>query len=135
MTQAEQAEALYAWLTEQVTYDHRYYSAPAAMPYASTTAYGALHDHMAICGGYAQALQLLFRQAGIPCITVSGKMGGENHMWDFAQIDGQWRYFDATSDRGRADYGFLYFGVEGETLTRYTWDQSWAEALAERLSF
>ena len=135
MTQTEQAEALYAWLTEQVTYDHRYYSAPAAMPYASTTAYGALHDHTAICGGYAQALQLLFRQAGIPCITVSGKMGGENHMWDLAQIDGQWRYFDATSDRGRADYGFLYFGVEGEALTRYTWDQSWAEALAERLSF
>ena len=28
-----------------------------------------------------------------------------------------------------------FFGVEGETLTRYTWDQSWAEALAERLSF
>lgn len=53
MTQMEQAEALYTWLTGQVVYDQRYYAAPAEMPYASTTAYGALRDHLAICGGYA----------------------------------------------------------------------------------
>ena len=76
------------------------------MPYSATTAYGALHDHLAICGGYAQAFQMLLQQAEIPCITVSGKMGGENHMWVLAQVDGQWLYFDPTSDRGRVDYGF-----------------------------
>lgn len=129
----EQAEALYIWLTDQVKYDHRYYAAPAEMPYESMTAYGALHDHLAICGGYAQALQLLFEQAGIPCMTVNGRMGGENHMWNLAKVDGQWLYFDATSDRGRSAYGFSYFGVGAEDLVRYTWDQStvqrWAEAL------
>ena len=88
MGKAAQAEALYAYLTEQVRYDFRYYSQPGEMPYSATTAYGALHDHLAICGGYAQAFQMLLQQAEIPCITVSGKMGGENHMWVLAQVDG-----------------------------------------------
>ena len=59
MGKAAQAEALYAYLTEQVRYNFRYYSQPGEMPYSATTAYGALHDHLAICGGYAQAFQLL----------------------------------------------------------------------------
>lgn len=133
MSPSEQAQALYTWLTQQVRYDFRYYSQPEEMPYDSTTAYGALHDHLAICGGYAQAYQLLLKQAGIPCITVSGKMGGENHMWNLASVDGQWRYFDPTSDRGRADYGFNCFGVEAEALVRYEWDREWADQLSKAL--
>ena len=133
MGKAAQAEALYAYLTEQVRYDFRYYSQPGEMPYSATTAYGALHDHLAICGGYAQAFQMLLQQAEIPCITVSGKMGGENHMWVLAQVDGQWLYFDPTSDRGRADYGFQYFGVGEDALFRYTWDREGARSLTEAL--
>ena len=133
MGKAAQAEALYAYLTEQVRYDFRYYSQPGEMPYSATTAYGALHDHLAICGGYAQAFQMLLQQAEIPCITVSGKMGGENHMWVLAQVDGQWLYFDPTSDRGRADYGFQYFGVGEDALLRYTWDREGARSLTEAL--
>ena len=130
MGQREQAEALYAWLTEHVRYDFRYYGEPGEMPYDSTTAYGALHDNLA---SYAQAFQLLLEQAGIPCVTVSGQLGAENHMWDLAQIDGQWLYFDPTSDRGRAAYGFQCFGVEAGSLEGHTWDQTWAAALAEGL--
>ena len=131
--QQEKAEALYSYLTEQVRYDFRYYGQPGEMPYESTTAYGALHDHLAICGGYAQALQILLEQAEIPCITVIGKMGSENHMWNLAQIDGQWLYFDATSDRGRAEYGFSYCGAAPEELVRYVWEHDRAMFLAESI--
>ena len=133
MSQAEQAEALYTHLTEHVRYDFRYYGTPGEMPYDSTTAYGALHDQLAICGGHAQAFQSLLAQAGIPCVTVSGKMGGENHMWDLARIDGQWLYFDPTSDRGRAAYGFYFCGVGADTLERYEWDHKGAMQMAEAL--
>ena len=133
MTQMEQAQALYTYLTEQVRYDFRYYAQPGEMPYDSTTAYGALHDHLAVCGGYAQAFQLLLAQEDIPCITVSGKLGEENHMWNLAKVDGQWRYFDPTSDRGRAQYGFLYFGAASTGLDRHTWDSDQAAALAQSL--
>ena len=133
MGQRERAEALYTWLTERVRYDFRYYGDPGDMPYESTTAYGAFRENLAICGGYAQAFQQLLELADIPCITVSGKLGGENHMWTLARIDGQWLYFDPTSDRGRAEYGFQCCGVAAEGLTRYQWDQEWSEALAEAL--
>ena len=54
-------------------------------------------------------------------------------MWVLAQIDGQWLYFDPTSDRGRAEYGFNCFGVDADSLTRYEWDQDWAQRMAESL--
>ena len=131
MTDAEKAQALYTYVTEAVAYDQRYYSDPAHMPYDSQTAYGALHDGLAICGGYAQAVQVLFEKQGIPCYTVSGRMGGEYHMWNIACLDGTWLYFDATSDRGRAGYWFNYFGVQPEQLTNYTWDQDWVQRLIQ----
>lgn len=131
MTKLEKAEALYTYLTENVKYDHRYYSDRPSMPYDSQTAYGALHDNLAICGGYAQALQQLFQKAGIPCYTVSGEMGSEYHMWNIAYLDGEWRYFDATSDRGRADYWFNCFNVGADDLTRYVWDRDFTELLTQ----
>lgn len=133
MSTLERARALHAYLAETVDYDFRYYSDPASMPYDSITAYGALKNHLAICGGYAQALQALFRQAGIPCITVSGQLGRENHMWNLAKIDGEFFYFDATNDRHRGEFGYLYNGVTGEKLTQYTWDEEWSMELASKL--
>lgn len=129
MTGAEKAEALYTYVTENVRYDQRYYADRDNMPYDSQTAYGALHDGLAICGGYAQAVQRLFEAADIPCYTVTGTMGGENHMWNIAYLDGVWRYYDATSDRGRAAYWFNYFGVPSEQLARYEWDTDWVQRL------
>ncbi|MGI6180909.1 MAG: transglutaminase domain-containing protein [Agathobaculum sp.] len=133
MTETEKAERLYTYLTENVLYDHRYYSDRENMPYVSQTAYGALHDGLAICGGYAQALQVLFEKVGIPCFTVSGTMGGEYHMWNIARLDGEWNYFDATSDRGRADYWFNYFNVAQEKLSRYQWNTEWVQTLTQSL--
>ena len=52
-------------------------------------------------------------------------------MWNVAYLDGAWRYFDATSDRGRADYWFNYFGVSAEQRTRYTWDSDFVARLSE----
>ena len=49
MTQKEQAEAIYSYLAQNVSYDQRYYSDRVNMPYESQTAVGALRDHTAIC--------------------------------------------------------------------------------------
>ena len=100
MTDRERAAALYDYLIGTVDYDRRYYTDPAQLPLESQTAVGALRDHLAICGGYSLALQLLYEKAGIPCYTVSGTFGSENHMWNLALLDGEWLWFDATTDRG-----------------------------------
>ena len=132
MTAREQAQALYTFLTRSVQYDQRYYADRANMPYHSQTAIGALRDGTAICGGYSHALDLLFEQAGIPCYTVTGTSGGEHHMWNIAQLDGQWLWFDATADRSASpQYQPRHF-AQAELDARYTWDSAqldwlWAE--------
>ena len=124
MSQREKAEALYAYVTSTVSYDQRYYSDRNNMPYESQTALGALRDGIAICGGYSHAVKLLFEKVGIPCFNVTGKYFSENHMWNIALLDGQWLWFDATSDRGSTgEFGFLRFGLTELDGTKYTWDQ------------
>lgn len=130
MTERERAKALYAYLTVNVTYDQRYYSDRVNMPYESQTAVGALRDQTAICGGYANALKLLYEKIGIPCYTVSGKYFQENHMWNVALLDGQWLWFDATIDRGNTgEFGFLRFALTELDGTKYQYRQEDVQAL------
>lgn len=130
MTQREAAQTLYAYLTQNVSYDQRYYSDKASMPYESQTALGALRDGTAICGGYSNALALLFRQAGIPCYTVSGTSYGQNHMWNAAQMDGQWLWFDATADRGLTpEKGLRHFALAELDGDTYQWNDPAVTAL------
>ena len=130
MTQMEQAQTLYAYLTVNVAYDQRYYSDKANMPYASQTAVGALRDGSAICGGYANALKLLYEKVDIPCYTVSGKYFQENHMWNVARLDGEWLWFDATTDRGSTgEFGFLRFALTELDPMKYHYEEADVTAL------
>ena len=130
MTTMERAQAIYAYITANVEYDQLYYSDFSSMPYASQTALGALRDGTAICGGYSNALKLLFEMAGIECYNVTGSYFSENHMWNIANIDGQWLWFDATSDRGMSpEYGFLRFALTDLDTVKYTWDPKSVELL------
>ena len=122
MTKREQAETLYRYLAEHVTYDQRYYTDRPNMPYDSQTAIGALRDGVAICGGYSHALKLLFSQVGIPCYNVTGVFGSENHMWNIAYLDNQWLWFDATADRGTPHHLELRHFARKTLDERASWD-------------
>ena len=57
------------------------------------TAVGALLEGQATCEGYAQALTLLYRMAGIPCGIITGTAvdaagASERHSWCIADVDG-----------------------------------------------
>lgn len=130
MSQREQLETLYGWLTDNVKYDHRYYADRNTMPYLSTTATGAFEDKVAICGGYAQALDLLCDAIGVESYTVTGQGGGEAHMWTVVLVDGQWRYCDPTFDRGRSQYGYLYFLASAEEMAeKHSWDEAFIKEI------
>lgn len=44
-------------------------------------------------------------------------------MWNIALLDGQWLWFDATSDRGSTgEFGFLRFGLTELDETKYQWN-------------
>ncbi|MGN0779110.1 MAG: transglutaminase domain-containing protein [Aristaeellaceae bacterium] len=86
--------ALHDMLCEMTTYD-------LTAPHPDT-AYGALVEGRATCGGYARALTLLCRLAGIPCWTVCGTTSAadasEKHLWCAMNIGGVFTQTDPTWD-------------------------------------
>ena len=50
-----------------------------------------------VCEGYARAFKMACDRLSIPCILISGLGNGENHMWNYVQMeDGKWYGVDVT---------------------------------------
>lgn len=90
----------YDYLIESCTYDTAAASSNSSLYEESYSVYGALIKGRAVCEGYAKALQLLLRHAGITSTVVMGKSveTHEPHMWNLVQINGAYYYADATWD-------------------------------------
>lgn len=132
MGEEERLSALYTWLTDNVKYDHRYYADRDNLPFTATTATGAFNDNLAICGGYAHALELLCKAVGLEVYTVSGRAANDYHMWNMVRVDGQWRYCDPTFDRNMSQFGFRHFLVGAEVLSKdHQWDADFVERLID----
>lgn len=131
MTDEEKIYAVYSYVAANTAYDHRYYSNRDEMPYESMTAYGALKDNLAICGGYSWAVRLLLDKLGIECYNVNGKSHGEYHMWNVIKYEGKYLYFDATYDRGiTPELGYTRFAMsEEKAVMDREWNQSFFEHL------
>ena len=72
-----------------------------ATPWCAWSALTENTRYQPVCEGYAKALQLLCREAGIPCVQLSGSAGGA-HMWAAVKLDGTWYFCDPTwNDPGR----------------------------------
>lgn len=111
--------AIYRYIVEHTSYDSRYYQNPNALPYESRTAYGPLKYGTAICGGFSWAFNMLCQEAGIPCWNVTGVAAGEEHMWNCARMDGEYRYFDTTWDAGITNEAqWRYFACTEEEITQ-----------------
>ncbi len=86
---------MHDYVANAVTYD-------LTAPYTDT-AYGMfVEPYSIICEGYAEAMVLLCRKEGIPCISVIGNVKIEEnmaHMWNYVMMeDGNWYGIDATWD-------------------------------------
>lgn len=62
--------------------------------YRSDTAYGALIEHYAICGGYADGTKIFLDKLGIENYKVSS----ENHIWNLVKVNDKWLHLDLTWD-------------------------------------
>lgn len=119
MDDEEKLKAIYRFIVENTTYDYRYYQSPDTLPYESRTAFGPLQNGTDICGGFSWAFRVLCEEAGIPCWNVTGTGAGEEHMWNCALLDGEYRYFDTTWDAGRPDESqWRYFGRTEEEISQ-----------------
>ncbi len=89
------------YIAENVTYDYAAYENKDDPNYKAAayinTAYGALVEGKAVCGGFSTAYKTVMDRLGIPCITVNGysnqkdQNGNENgasvyHMWNYVWL-------------------------------------------------
>lgn len=109
-TDYEKELYLHDALVKHVTYDDAYVE--------EQNAYSALVNGMAVCSGYAFALQYLLMRAGIESYYVVGTAGEDEngdpvgHAWNIARIGGTWYYVDATWDDYDDDAPYhAYFNI------------------------
>ena len=62
--------------------------------YKSNTAYGALIEGYAVCGGYADAMSLFLNRFNIKNFKIST----DTHVWNAIYINGNWLHLDLTWD-------------------------------------
>lgn len=100
MSQYEMEKALHDLLATKVSY------VSAANAH---NAYGALVEGLAVCEGYAEALQCLLQRVGIQSIQVYGESKGENHAWNMVLIDGAYYLVDLTWNDQDTTLLYAYF--------------------------
>ena len=80
-------------------------------------AYGALVEGLAVCEGYAEALQYLLQRCGIPSFIIEGAsrppQGGAQipHAWNAVKIGGRYYQVDVTWDDQGEDIYHSYFNI------------------------
>lgn len=91
--------------------------------YAESThahnAYGALVEGIAVCEGYAEALQVLLHRAGIRSFIAIGssKSSGVAHAWNYVQLDGSWYHTDLTWNDQSSGVYHGYFNMSDAMIT------------------
>ena len=91
----EKALAVHDYIVQYTEYDQ---SAVTKGKGLWSTAYGCLINGSAVCQGYSQAFQILMNKLGIECGICSGNAKGEDHAWNYINLDGQYYWIDVTWD-------------------------------------
>lgn len=112
-TDKQKAQYLYNYVAENSVYVTDGYST-RNIPVADL-----LIDGKAICDGYADTVTMLFNMAGIETASANGVNTEKNqgHTVNFAKLDGEYYYFDASADSIINEKGFrpaFYFGMSWE---------------------
>lgn len=134
MKDYEKEKVLHDYLVSNCRYDERYFT--DNMPGESYTAYGALIKGVAVCQGYAVAMNLLLEEAGIDSMLITGEgfyeETGENmsHAWNLVKIGGEYYHLDPTwndpiIEDGTEIVGYSYFNVTDEQIgVNHIWDKT-----------
>ncbi len=123
MTTEEKIKAIHDYIINNTKYD-KDRSDNKIKKYHSDIAYGALIEHYAICGGYADSMKIFLDRLGIE----NFKIASENHIWNFVKVNGTWYHLDLTWDDPVTDTGedileYDYFLITTDELLAKENDQ------------
>ncbi|MDP4182703.1 MAG: DUF5050 domain-containing protein [Bacillota bacterium] len=142
MTEMDKELILHDYVVTHVKYD-RLNFIKDTLPPQRHCAYGALIENIAVCDGYATALQILLNAAGIECYTVIGDADFLNgalattrsngtkwkHAWNIVKINDVYYQVDATAndpvyEDGRSELTHKYFNLSDKQMgIEYSWDR------------
>ena len=111
-TDYEKAEAIYAYVTDNIVYDEEHVKDETYT--LMFTTYAAIVNHCAVCQGYASLVYRLMLDAGLECRVIeSDEMC---HAWDVVKIDDAYYYLDATWDAANGGpSGHRYYFLKGSS--------------------
>ena len=123
MTEEEKIKAIHDYIINNTKYDVDR-SDNKITKYSSDIAYGALIEHYAICGGYADSIKLFLDRLNIP----NYKISSENHVWNLVYINDDWFHLDLTWDDPVTSTNedvleYDYFLITSEELKNMNTDQ------------
>lgn len=94
LNEFDREEYLFDYIAANCTYDDAAVTDDSR--WQAFTSYGVLVGGLAVCEGYAKAMQLLAGDAGLTCTVVHGTSDGVGHMWNAIVIGGKWYNLDVT---------------------------------------
>ncbi len=105
----------------------------------SNTAFGALTEAKALCGGYAKAFSLIMHELGFECEYITGSADGGPHAWNLLKLDGDYYHIDLTWDDLDGDPGdiiYSYFCLnDTELLKTHTPDTVYESLSAGSMNY
>lgn len=118
-TQAETARAIHDALCARIVYTDD------ESTNEDDCCIGALLDGRANCDGYADAMLLVGRLAGLNVRyqhgdSLHGGMGSyfSTHMWNIVELDGSWRMIDVTWDDTENEAVYIWFNIGEDRAAR-----------------
>lgn len=125
----EKEKLLHDYIINNCRYDYENYQ-QGTIPETSRTAYGVIALGRGVCQGYAEAMNILCRKAGLSSIMVKGDSRGESHAWNLINIQGKYYHVDSTWDdpvtsNGQDYLSYDYFNLsDDEIIKDHKWNRS-----------
>lgn len=95
MTTKEKITVFHNYIIDNTVYDSEYLNnGSSSTDNPSNKATGPLFFGKALCGGYTDIMAIFLNKLNIPNYRISG----ENHVWNFVYVDGDWYHLDLTWD-------------------------------------
>ncbi len=129
MTLKEKIRTIHNYIINHTKYDKER-SDNNIIKYKSDTAYGALIEGYALCGGYTDSMMLFLEKFGVK----NYKISSDNHVWNYVYLDNKWYNLDLTWDDpirqdGTESLEYTFFLITSKEMLKldtseHTYDKS-----------
>lgn len=135
MSDEEKIKTIHDYIINNTKYDEERANIVKSGTYdtllhSSNTAYGALFNGKAICGGYTDTMALFLDKLGFK----NYKISTNSHIWNVVYINGTWKHLDLTWDdpvtntgKDILEYNFFLISdeeLENKNTSQHNYDKS-----------